>query len=52
MVAGCFKLRENRNTGHEQRQAQAVNAKAADWYRYINFDQIAAFKAAADTMTM
>ena len=33
-------------------QAQAVNAKAADVYRYMNFDQIAEFKELADTVTV
>ncbi|QDX80470.1 bifunctional aconitate hydratase 2/2-methylisocitrate dehydratase [Denitratisoma sp. DHT3] len=31
-------------------QVQAVNAKAADVYRYMNFDQIADFKEVADTV--
>jgi aconitate hydratase 2/2-methylisocitrate dehydratase len=29
---------------------KTVNAKAADVYRYMNFDQIAAFKDVADTV--
>jgi aconitate hydratase 2/2-methylisocitrate dehydratase len=33
-------------------QVQAVNAKAADVYRYMNFDQIAEFKEVADTVTV
>jgi aconitate hydratase 2/2-methylisocitrate dehydratase len=33
-------------------QVQAVNAKAADVYRYMNFDQIAEFKDVADTVTV
>ncbi len=33
-------------------QVQAVNAKAADVYRYTNFDQIADFREAADTVTV
>ncbi|MDP1735724.1 MAG: bifunctional aconitate hydratase 2/2-methylisocitrate dehydratase [Sulfuritalea sp.] len=33
-------------------QVQAVNAKAADVYRYMNFDQIAEFKEVADTVTL
>ncbi|MFA4969251.1 MAG: bifunctional aconitate hydratase 2/2-methylisocitrate dehydratase [Sulfuritalea sp.] len=33
-------------------QVQAVNAKAADVYRYMNFDQIAEFKELADTVTV
>ncbi|MDD5177315.1 MAG: bifunctional aconitate hydratase 2/2-methylisocitrate dehydratase [Sterolibacterium sp.] len=32
-------------------QVQAVNAKAADVYRYMNFDQIAEFKEVADSVT-
>jgi aconitate hydratase 2/2-methylisocitrate dehydratase len=33
-------------------QVQAVNAKAADVYRYMNFDQIKEFKEVADTVTV
>ncbi|MCX7149004.1 MAG: aconitase family protein, partial [Rhodocyclales bacterium] len=33
-------------------QVQAVNAKAAEVYRYMNFDQIAEFKEVADTVTV
>jgi aconitate hydratase 2/2-methylisocitrate dehydratase len=33
-------------------QAQAVNAKAADVYRYMNFDQIKEFSEVADTVTV
>jgi aconitate hydratase 2/2-methylisocitrate dehydratase len=33
-------------------QIKLVNAKAADVYRYMNFDQIAEFKEAADTVTV
>jgi aconitate hydratase 2/2-methylisocitrate dehydratase len=33
-------------------QVQAVSAKAADVYRYLNFDQIAEFKELADTVTV
>jgi aconitate hydratase 2/2-methylisocitrate dehydratase len=33
-------------------QVQAVNAKAADVYRYMNFDQIPEFKEVADTVTV
>ncbi|AJP47874.1 bifunctional aconitate hydratase 2/2-methylisocitrate dehydratase [Rugosibacter aromaticivorans] len=33
-------------------QVQAVNAKAADIYRYMNFDQIKEFSEVADTVTM
>jgi aconitate hydratase 2/2-methylisocitrate dehydratase len=31
---------------------QAVNAKAADVYRYMNFDQIDQFKEAAESVTV
>jgi aconitate hydratase 2/2-methylisocitrate dehydratase len=31
-------------------QVKAVNAKAADVYRYMNFDQIAEFREVADTV--
>ncbi len=33
-------------------QVKAVNAKAADVYRYMNFDQIPEFKEVADTVTV
>jgi aconitate hydratase 2/2-methylisocitrate dehydratase len=33
-------------------QVQTENAKAADVYCYMNFDQIAAFKEVADTVTV
>jgi aconitate hydratase 2/2-methylisocitrate dehydratase len=33
-------------------QVQAVNAKAADVYRYMNFDQIKEFSEVADTVTV
>jgi aconitate hydratase 2/2-methylisocitrate dehydratase len=33
-------------------QVKVVNAKAADVYRYMNFDKIAAFKEVADTVTV
>ena len=33
-------------------QVKAVNAKAADVYRYMNFDQIAEFVEAAETVTL
>jgi len=33
-------------------QVQAVNAKAADVYRYMNFDQIPEFREVADTVTV
>ncbi|MDP1732860.1 MAG: aconitase family protein, partial [Sulfuritalea sp.] len=33
-------------------QVQAVNAKAADVYRYMNFDQIAEFREVADNVTV
>ena len=33
-------------------QVKAVNAKAADVYRYMNFDQIAEFRDVADGVTV
>ncbi len=33
-------------------QVQAVNAKASDVYRYMNFDQIAEFQEAAESVTI
>ena len=33
-------------------QIKLVNAKAADVYRYMNFDQIAEFAEAAETVTI
>jgi aconitate hydratase 2/2-methylisocitrate dehydratase len=35
-----------------QERIQAVNAKAADVYRYMNFDQIAEFREAAESVTV
>jgi aconitate hydratase 2/2-methylisocitrate dehydratase len=33
-------------------QVTVVNAKAADIYRYMNFDQIAAFSEVAETVSV
>ncbi|MDP2810754.1 MAG: hypothetical protein Q8O34_11455 [Rhodocyclaceae bacterium] len=33
-------------------QVKSLEAKAADVYRYMNFDQIAEFKEVADTVTV
>jgi aconitate hydratase 2/2-methylisocitrate dehydratase len=33
-------------------QVEVVNKKAAEIYRYMSFDRIAAFKDVADTVTM
>jgi aconitate hydratase 2/2-methylisocitrate dehydratase len=33
-------------------QVKVVNAKAAEVYRYMNFDKIAEFKDVADTVTV
>jgi len=33
-------------------QVKVVNAKAADMYRYMNFDKIAEFSDVADTVTV
>ena len=35
-----------------QEQVKAVNAKAADVYRYMNFNQIADFQEIADTVSV
>jgi aconitate hydratase 2/2-methylisocitrate dehydratase len=35
-----------------RQQFTAVNAKAADVYRYMNFDQISEFRELADTVTL
>ena len=35
-----------------QEQVKVVNAKAADIYRYMNFDQIAEFSELAETVTV
>ena len=34
------------------KQIKVVNAKAAEIYRYMNFDQIPAFTEVADTVEM
>ena len=38
------------NIAEYMEQVKAVNAKAADVYRYMNFDQIEEFKEVADTV--
>ena len=40
------------NVEEYRQQFTAVNAKAADVYRYMNFDQISEFKELADTVTI
>ena len=41
-----------RETDEYQEQVKVVNAKAADVYRYMNFDQIKEFSDIADTVTV
>ena len=41
-----------RETDEYQEQVKVVNAKAADIYRYMNFDQIAEFNELAETVTV
>jgi aconitate hydratase 2/2-methylisocitrate dehydratase len=40
------------NLAEYMEQVKSLEAKAADVYRYMNFDQIAEFKEVADTVTM
>ena len=38
------------STSEYMAQVQALNSKAGEVYRYMNFDQIAEFKEVADTV--
>ncbi|RLJ65020.1 bifunctional aconitate hydratase 2/2-methylisocitrate dehydratase [Sulfurisoma sediminicola] len=52
LAAVCALMGRIPTNAEYQERVQAVNAKAADVYRYMNFDQIAEFKEVADTVTV
>lgn len=52
LAAVCALMGKIPTVAEYMEQVQAVNAKAADVYRYMNFDQIAEFKEVADTVTV
>ena len=52
LAAVCALMGKIPTVAEYQEQVQAVNAKAADVYRYMNFDQIAEFRDVADTVTV
>jgi aconitase B len=49
---GCALMGKIPTVAEYMEQVKVVNAKAADVYRYMNFDKIAAFKEVADTVTV
>ena len=52
LAAVCSLMGKIPSPAEYMEQVKAVNAKAADVYRYMNFDQIEEFKEAADTVTI
>jgi aconitate hydratase 2/2-methylisocitrate dehydratase len=52
LAAVCALMGKLPTPAEYQEKVQAVNAKAGDVYRYMNFDQIAEFKEVADTVTI
>ncbi len=50
LAAVCALMGKIPTVTEYQAQVSVVNAKAADIYRYMNFDQIAEFKEVADTV--
>ncbi|MRR51585.1 MAG: bifunctional aconitate hydratase 2/2-methylisocitrate dehydratase, partial [Rhodocyclaceae bacterium] len=52
LAAVCALMGKIPTVAEYMEQVQAVNAKAADVYRYMNFDQIPEFKEIADTVTI
>ncbi|SIQ22752.1 aconitase [Aromatoleum tolulyticum] len=52
LAAVCALMGKIPTVGEYMEQVQAVNAKAADVYRYMNFDQIAEFSDVAATVTV
>ncbi len=52
LAAVCALLGKIPSVGEYMEQVNVVNQKAADIYRYMNFDQIAEFKDVADTVTL
>ena len=52
LAAVCALMGKIPTVAEYMAQVQAVNAKAADVYRYMNFNQIAEFQELADTVTV
>ncbi len=52
LAAVCALMGKIPTVAEYMAQVEAVNAKAADVYRYMNFDQIEAFREVADTVTV
>jgi aconitate hydratase 2/2-methylisocitrate dehydratase len=52
LAAVCALMGKIPTVAEYQEQVKAVNAKAADVYRYMNFDQIKEFSDLADTVTV
>jgi aconitate hydratase 2/2-methylisocitrate dehydratase len=52
LAAVCALMGKIPTVAEYMEQVQAVNAKAADVYRYMNFDQISEFKEVADTVAV
>ncbi|HQD84719.1 MAG TPA: aconitase family protein, partial [Quisquiliibacterium sp.] len=50
LAAVCALLGKIPTVGEYLEQVQIVNAKAGDIYRYMNFDQVQAFREVADTV--
>ena len=52
LAAICALMGKIPSVAEYMEQIKVVNAKAADIYRYMNFDQIAEFKEVADSVTV
>ncbi len=52
LAAVCALMGKIPTVAEYMEQVQAVNAKAADVYRYMNFDQIEEFREVADSITV
>ena len=52
LAAVCALMGKIPTVAEYMEQVKAVNAKAADVYRYMNFDQIKEFREVADTVTV
>ncbi|HEY9854786.1 MAG TPA: aconitase family protein, partial [Stenomitos sp.] len=52
LAAVCALMGKIPTPAEYQAQVQTVNAKAAEIYRYMNFDQIAEFRDVAETVTV
>ncbi len=52
LAAVCALMGKIPSVAEYMEQVQALNAKAADVYRYMNFDQIAEFREVADTVSV